>query len=218
MRNADEQVAGSEKPVLEAPLPDNAFTVPASLRKAALWVIGTIFVLLSVLLVLNFVDTGEDKDPSKMEIVYLLVGFGIAFGICNLEWEKFQFRITKIGPVEFHNIVSAQAEERDAALNEVGQHIKKLEKQIRESALKANIPAPEMKSSSEDLKKELAEFLMANSHAAYSPLRIRNMQHDKFAEYEVADIHRALREMVAEGTVTTRVSQKGNTLYRMARE
>ena len=60
--------------------------------------------------------------------------------------------------------------------------------------------------------------MAANNRVSYSPSRIKYLQREKLEKYGAAEIRSALREMVADRKVETKVSRKGNTLYRIAGE
>jgi hypothetical protein len=147
----------------DSPLPENAFTVPVALRRTALWVIGAAFIVSLVLLMGRIWDPNPDSDPTKMELAYLLVAFAVAFGICKLEWEKFQFRITKIGPVELHQIVSTQANEHVSDIAELRTRIEALE--AARTTVKKGVVDKDKFSQREDLKGLLENFL--STHAPW---------------------------------------------------
>ena len=215
-------MAEPENVDLDSPPRDNAFEIPHRLRLAILFVLAIAILLFLWLLCIKFSDGAKDSDPSKMELIYVIIGLSIAFAVCCLKWETYRFRIAKIGPVEFYDIVGKQAEEREKALGEISARIDQLEKQLEaqtgDSFSSKDTDAVPESTSFENLKQQLTEFLASRDRTAFSPLRIQNLRNDKYAPHGLTDIKRALRALLADGIVETKISQRGNTLYRIARE
>jgi hypothetical protein len=117
----------------------------------------------------DFWDTEADTDPSKMDLIQFLVVLAVAFGICKLEWENFQFRIRKIGPVELDQIISTQADERERDISELRKRVQALERAQSGRVLEAqSLSSPEP----EELKGLLERFLSNYAAWSFSPTRI----------------------------------------------
>jgi hypothetical protein len=80
MQPEDEEEDESPKPLEDSPLPENAFRVPAALRRTALWIMGAALILSLGLLIWRALDPSPDTDPTRMELVYLLVTFATSKG------------------------------------------------------------------------------------------------------------------------------------------
>ncbi|HAG29378.1 MAG TPA: hypothetical protein DCL39_07955, partial [Alteromonas macleodii] len=71
-----------------------------------------------------------------------------------------------------------------------------------------------------ELRKELLRFLQAYSQWSFSPSRIKawgskQAGFTSLGKYETSFIRLTLQKMVAEDILVTRISKKGNTLYRV---
>lgn len=153
-------------------------------------------------------------EPAKFDLISLVIFCFLGVAVCLLPWERYRVDVRKIGPFEFRQALSTQAEERESELAEVWKRIKELEQLIPQEH------AGETDSQNKQpnfLTEHLQGFLANNETVAYSPLRIKNLQKETFGLYDTSDIRGALRGMVADGTVETKVSKKGNTLFRISK-
>jgi hypothetical protein len=155
-------------------------------------------------------DINDEKDPSKTDLAKFLFVLAIAGSICSLEWEKFPFRITKIGPIELGDVVSAQASERARDISELRKRVEALESALTPDK-KAEFEAKHR--DCERLKQSLEQFLSDRPYN-FSPERITKF--DEFKNDNLDEVRRALQEMVAEKKAEIRISKAGDTLYRIA--
>jgi hypothetical protein len=206
----------------EKSLEETAFTIPRGFRLIALSVIGAVIVICAALLILDSMDSDEDKDPSKKDLIGFLFVLTVAGAICSLEWEKLPFRISKIGPIELSDVVSGQAHEHAVAFDELRKRIDKLEEDQRKLASeKPQLATPSATKPNEaDLEALVSRFLSKYNDWSFSPLRIAKWGSlqagfEDLSRYQPDEIRRVLQAMVAEGKLDTRVSQKGHTLYRL---
>ncbi|MCS0433164.1 hypothetical protein [Vibrio diabolicus] len=133
-------------------------------------------------------------------------------------WSKLGMRISKIGGVEFRDIVQGQASEHAEELSYLEDRIEYLEAKIKESDELSALTDPPREAA---LRKLLLEFLQKYSEWAFSPSRIRvwgskQQGFSSLSNYEHPFIRSTLQKLVSEGKLETRVSKKGNTLYRIA--
>ncbi|MFM2484349.1 hypothetical protein [Celerinatantimonas yamalensis] len=134
-----------------------------------------------------------------------------------IPWSKLGIRISKIGGIEFTQIVREQALEHAEDLIYLEDRIESLEAQARSTnemaELTETIHEP-------GLQKLLLEFLTKYKKWAFSPSRIRvwgskQQGFSAISRYEYPFIRSTLQKMVSENILETRISKKGNTLYRV---
>lgn len=223
MQSVDEdRDLGHSQEQREKSLEEAAFTIPRSFRLTAFWVIVAIFLGCLLLLAWDFWDNEPDADPTKTDLIGFLFILLIAGAICALEWEKLPFRISKIGPIELSEVVSGQAHEHAIAFDELRKRIEKLEEVQRKLAAQnhPSIVAPPASPDPQELEGLLERFFARYDSWSFSPLRIAKWGSlqpgfEELGDYQLEQIRRVLQAMVAEGKLETRVSQKGNTLYRI---
>jgi hypothetical protein len=177
----------------------------------------------SILLIWDFSDPAPDADPSKNDLIGFLLILVAAGGICALEWEKFPFRISKIGPIELGDVVSGQVHEHAVAVDELRKRIEKLEEGQRRLALddSLSVEPPSTQSNEREMEAPLERFL-SKYNSPFSPSRIvtwgsRQTGFEALSQYQPDQVRRVLQSMIADGKLETGVSQKGNALYRIAR-
>ena len=156
------------------------------------------------------------KDLGLMPLVLFSV---TAIFLVFAPWRKLGVRITKIGGIEFEQIVATQASEHAEELAYLQDRIEILETKIRKLD-----ELTEFTESFEEpkLREELEQFLTKYQKWAFSPSRIRawgskQQGFSVLANYEYPFIRSTLQKMVSDGTLETRISRKGNTLYRIAK-
>lgn len=146
-------------------------------------------------------------DPEKFGLSSLLIFTLTLLLIVNLPWSKFGMRIKKIGMIELEEKVNGQAKN-------VSKDIADL--QIIIDEIKTSNGLIEEKTELEDL---LAKFLRCFKAWAFSPSRIRDWGSTKdgfydLNNYSLEEIKTGLRRLLAKDIISTRISKKGNTLYR----
>jgi hypothetical protein len=132
----------------------------------------------------------------------------VGLAVCALPWDHYQFRIRKIGPVEFDDILSTQARERDEGLHELRQHVEAIAAAHPDNGDKA--------SREEELAGLIKGFL---SRARNKPYSSRAISHfvSEYSRHEIErdEIQIVLRAMVAREEIETRIGKRGHTLYRL---
>ena len=155
-----------------------------------------------------------DWEPAKFDLISLIIFCFLGLAVCLLPWENYQVKIAKIGPFELREALSAQAQEREFDIHELSKHIEKLEG----AAPGGDDEAPAAAAESNTLLGLLKNFFKDNERYSFNASRIWSRDPNNFGSFETSEIRRALRETVSEGAAETRVSQKGNTLYRAAKK
>lgn len=156
-------------------------------------------------------------SPKEIGITSIMVFSFIGFFLILIPWEKMGMRIKKIGNIEFVEVVKEQSKEHELDISLIEQRLAELEDKVRK-----NDPIDGLIETAETphLEAKLLSFLTINSPTAYSPSRIRlecrNLpEYKTVSSQEVQFIRSTLRKLVSNGKLTTTVSAKGNTLYRI---
>ncbi|MEH0157317.1 hypothetical protein V6R21_24600 [Limibacter armeniacum] len=149
-------------------------------------------------------------DPEKFGLPTTLIALIVILIVINLPWDKMGFRVKKIGMIELENVVKTQARGNSKELAD-------LQRQIDE--LKAKLPekTEDNDSSLDDL---VTKFLNQYSQWAFSALRIKKWGalqsgFEGLKNYETQEIRESLRRLLSKNIVVTRISKKGNTIYKI---
>ena len=162
-------------------------------------------------------DPDKYAAPSNLNISTMFIFSMIALCIVWIPWQKMGLKITKIGGIEFKDIVERQATEHTEELAYLQDRIEDLENQNREndgiSKLRETLEEPV-------LRETLLSFLNKYHKWAFSPSRIsvwgaKQQGYSSLSTYTHPMIRNTLQKMVAENELETRISKKGNTLYRV---
>lgn len=156
-------------------------------------------------------------SPNEIGLSGIFLFSVSALFIVWIPWSRLGIRVSKIGGIEFKEIVQGQASEHAEELSYLEDRIEALEAQIRKSdemlELTESLEEPQ-------LRNLLLDFLAKYKKWAFSPSRIRvwgskQQGFSALSKYEHPFIRSTLQKMVAENLLETRVSGKGNTLYRI---
>lgn len=149
-------------------------------------------------------------DPEKFGLPTTLIALIVILIVINLPWDKMGFRVKKIGMIELENVVKTQARGNSKEFAD-------LQRQIDE--LKAKLPekTEDNDSSLDDL---VTKFLNQYSQWAFSALRIKKWGalqsgFEGLKNYETQEIRESLRRLLSKNIVVTRISKKGNTIYKI---
>ncbi|WP_417566620.1 hypothetical protein [Marinobacter sp.] len=134
-----------------------------------------------------------------------------------IPWSKLGLKITKIGGVEFQQVLSTQASEHAEELSYLAEQIEALEDRVRQGDELAEIH--EMLQGNE-LRDLLLKFLKHFAPTAFSPRRIRawgskQPGFEALGRYDFQNIRATLQKMQTENLVSTAISKQGSTLYRL---
>jgi hypothetical protein len=132
-------------------------------------------------------------------------------------WAKLGLRITKIGGVEFEQVLNTQASEHAEELSYLAEQIESLEDRVRQNDEVAEMH--EMLQGN-DLQDLLLRFLRHYSPTAFSPRRIRiwgskQPGFEALGHYDFQNIRSTLQKMQTDNLVSTAISKQGSTLYKL---
>lgn len=211
------QETNFEKPEEELETTSTSFDIPGWL-KVIVTIICIALIAFVVIYTLKYLDTPKElASPKELGLSGIFLFSISALFLVWVPWSKLGIRISKFGGIEFKEIVQEQASEHAEELSYLEDRIEALEAQIRKS--------DEMVSFTEsfqepNLRKLLIEFLTKYEEWAFSPSRIRawgskQQGFSALSSYDHPFIRSTLQKMVSENILETRISKKGNTLYRV---
>lgn len=148
-----------------------------------------------------------------------------------LPWENENIAISQIGPIALERKIEGQAREQEIELAEIQSEIQSIRDKLSNRTIEQhkNSSGTEFSHSGDEeemryIPKELEEMLFKFwgefDRWAFSPSRIsqfgpKQNGFEKLSKYNINQIRAALRQLVLQGKLVTRVSKKGNTLYRV---
>lgn len=172
-----------------------------------------------IYLVINYIDCPKiNASPKKLGLSSVFLFSLTALLLVWFPWQQLGMRITKIGGVEFKEIVTEQASEHAEEVTFLQDRIEVLESKVHQldemSEFTESFEEPK-------LRELLFSFLTKYSKWAFSPSRIRawgaqQQDYSSLLNYGYPFIRSTLQKMVSENMLETRVSKKGNTLYRVS--
>ncbi len=157
--------------------------------------------------------------PSEFGVPTIFTMSVVGLLLAWVPWAKLGLRVTKIGGVEFEQVLNTQASEHAEELSFLAEQIEALEDRVRQSDELAEIH--ELLQGNE-LRALLLRFLEHFSPTAFSPRRIRawgakQPGFEALKRYDFQNIRVTLQKMQTENLVSTAISKQGSTLYRLAR-
>ncbi|WP_321389181.1 hypothetical protein [uncultured Desulfuromusa sp.] len=159
-------------------------------------------------------------SPSELGLASITIFCLTVTVILLIPWAKFGIRISKIGFIEFEQIVAAQASENNEILTYLEERIETIEDALRQTegtySLNQIFNEPE-------LYNLLKKFFMQYHDTAISALKIRTWGasqsgFEKLSKFDHGFVRHILRKLVNEGFLSTKLSKKGNTLYKFSEE
>lgn len=206
-----------EHPEEELENVNERFRIPCMLKWCiTLAAIGLI--ALCGVLVVKYVNAPDKfASPSDLGVSSVFLFSASALILVWMPWHALGLRITKIGGIEFKEIVAEQATEHAEEMVYLQDRIEALENNLRQlngvTVLAESFEEPK-------LRALLLEFLTKYKESAFSPSRIRawgSLQQGFAAlgKYNHPFLRSTMQKMVSEGVLETRISKKGNTLYRI---
>lgn len=192
---------------------------PENIRKIGFWV-SLIFSVTIIAYFLAFISHCVNTSPKDLELSNLLLFSAASFLFFSIPWHKLGLSLKKFGPLEFERKLEGQSEERIKDISALENKIAELEAailavsghQIRVSAIHPTIEEQEM-------REFIVKFLNEFEQWSFSPSRMESWGAQQVGYSKLASnsslLRRLLRSLVSEGVLETRISKKGNTLYRI---
>jgi hypothetical protein len=155
--------------------------------------------------------------PSESGAFSMFIFSISALCLAWIPWKKLGVKITRIGGVEFKEIVKVQATEHAEELSYIQERLETLEHKVYSESKQFFV---QNVLTGKPLTKLLLTFLETYEKWAFSPSRIKmwgakQQGFSSLSDYELPFIRITLQKMLTEGTIETTLSKKGNTLYRL---
>lgn len=197
----------------------SGMTIPGWFR-AVVVLLGLGLLVPSVIYIARYTyEPNRFVRPDELDLPLLIVTGALLTLAALTPWRALGLRISKVGFVEFQQVVEAQAKEHTEDFAEILARIEELEQKARGIGGTAAISEHVTEIDIYDL---LLKFLKEHSPTAYSPVRIqqwgaRQAGYEKLGQYSQGAIRILLHKMVSQGVAATTVSKLGNTLFRALR-
>ncbi len=190
---------------------DASFELPKELRKKISWPTGILVFLILTLYFYLILCQPSLINPSEYGLPEILLAAVILLTFINIPWNKLGFRIKKIGVIELEQVIKGQAQSNSSEFADLQRQIDELKKWHQGIEYK--------KSTENDLDELVVKFLKRYGQWAFSALRIQTWggsreEFQRFQNYKTEDIRESLRRLHSKGLVVTRISKKGNTIYK----
>lgn len=158
--------------------------------------------------------------PQEIELFNIIVVSVLILLFVWMPWESMGIRVSKIGSVEFEQVLRGQATEAAEEFSELRERIVDLEKGLKGLD---EISGVSEHLSAISLRPILERFLVSHAPKAFSPVKIKSWGasrpgYEELSSYSQGTIRAVLQSMVASGYASTRISRLGNTLYKVADE
>jgi hypothetical protein len=174
-----------------------------------------------VLILLSVYALRKDAKPSELGLGTVLVFCLAALAVILIPWEALGLRLTKIGFLEFSQVIRTQKKEQGESIAFLQEQIDAL-KQIVETNKGAQAVEPLTPHPSHVLPVVLWRFLKNYPGRFFSPLLInkwgaKQPGFQELSSFSKEEISQALLKMLSENQVRTKLSKRGNTLYGVSR-
>ena len=210
-------------------------------RTGLIWL--SAIVAFATLAYLTYFVFNTHPKPSEIDAGYILLFSCAAFALLVIPWQKIEFIPTEIAGVKFERILGAQKKEQIEEFVAIRNDIKNLRArldaldvpgrlpQISAAADRPSlpdivvIPTPEptkpkiaAQSVSDELTTLLIKFFTTFKGSFFSVSRIRNWggqqkDFESLKQFTHGQIKAKVFDLVAENTLRTAISQRGNTIY-----
>lgn len=166
-----------------------------------------------------FIFKAFPSPPSELGLSNLLLFSSACFLFFSVPWHKLGLSLKRFGPLEFERKLEGQSEEHIKDISALEDKIAQLEAAMRASGGDFKPTEVTLTSGEQNMRKLIVDFLTDYEQWSFSPLRMQTWgsQRPGYSGLasEPAMLRRFLRSLVSEGILETRVSKKGNTLYRI---
>lgn len=192
--------------------------LPAHIQRLGFWfsVLGSLIVIAYLAAFASGHVAASPNDLGLGSILLFLLASVLFFSI---PWAGMGLRLKKFGPLEFERKLEGQSEERIKDVAALEDRIRKLELALGNAASPLPVAGLALDPEEVELQELVVKFLTEFGEWAFSPLRIENWGASQPGYSGLSGqserLRSTLRRLVAEGVLETRISRKGNTLYRI---
>lgn len=201
---------------------NNYFEIPKSI-KHTVTLIATI-ITLCILGDFTYIILWHPDNDLNLGLSPIFIFCVSIILIFQFPYKKMGIRPTKIGLIELETKIEGQSTDKSeeiaelqVKINELESRLDALSKLVPNGITSADNQTPPVRKNITPLVKD---FLNTYSNYAFSPLRIKTLAiatngFEDLAHANLLDIKSAIRELLATGIVKTKISKKGNTLYKI---
>ncbi len=195
--------------------PSEEATLPLRLKVTLVLVFGVPASIALVLLVVYALR--KDAKPSELGLGTVLIFCLAALAVLLIPWDTLGLRLTKIGFLEFSEVIRTQKKEQSESITFLQGQIDALKQAAATSRGASDVehwaPHP-----SYALPIVLGRFLKNYPGRFFSPLLInkwgaKQPGFEELGSFSKEEISQALMKMISENHVRTKLSKRGNTLY-----
>ena len=186
--------------------------VPEAFRRKGLWVAGSTAGLM-IVYYLAFIAGLVDASPRDLGLSSLLLFSLVCFLFFATPWNDLGRVLRRFGPVEFERKLEGQSRERIRELAALEERISALENAQAPVTTDTSGPAEDA-----ELRDQLVAFCQAHDQQAFTPAELASRAARQGYDALAGDsqkLRQALRHLVAIDALETRVSEDGQTLYRI---
>ena len=190
-------------------------TLPAGLKLGLASLFGLPAALILFLLI-RYSLTAEAK-PSELGLGTVLIFCLAGLATILIPWDLLGMRLTKIGPLEFKQVINTQKKEQSETVQFLQNQIDEIKKAIETGGGSKTVRSFQEQPSAA-LPVLLERFFRNYPRRFFSPYTIiswggRQPAFKELASFKKEEVTQTLLSMLATGQVQTRISRKGNTLY-----
>ncbi|MCG8017723.1 MAG: hypothetical protein JAY97_16030 [Candidatus Thiodiazotropha sp. 'RUGA'] len=191
---------------------------PDSIRKVGFW-ISLVFSSTIIIYYVAFIFQYVSPTPKDLGLPNLLLFSAVCFLFFAIPWRKLGLSLKKFGPIEFERKLEGQSEEHIKDISALEIKIAQLEAALKASV--SEVKAVEIQPSPDEneIRDLIINFLTEYEQSSFSPLRMETWGAQRPGYSKLAGnstlLRTLLRTLVSEGVLETRISKKGNTLYRI---
>lgn len=181
-------------------------------------IISFIISILIIAYIVAFMFGCVKVPPKELDLTNLLLFSLTCFLFFAIPWNKLGLSLKKFGPIEFEKLLEGQSEENIINISELEDKIEALELKLLDVTGNHNV-LNEITSDQPEFETLITNFLKEFSEWSFSPLRMEHWGAKQPGYSELANnpkrLRSILRKLVAKGILETKISKKGNTLYRI---
>jgi hypothetical protein len=198
--------------------PSEESRLPLKLKVTLALVFGIPALVILILLGFSMRQGAKASELGLGPVLLFCLG---ALAVILIPWDTLGLRLTKVGFLEFSQVIRTQKKEQSESIAFLQEQIDALKQETeankRVSEVEQWITPP-----SHVLPNLLIRFLRNYRGQFFSPTKINKWGAEQpgfreLASYSKEEISQALGKMLSENQVRTQISERGNTLYGISR-
>lgn len=191
---------------------------PENIRKTGFWV-SLVISLAIIIYYVAFIFQRVSPTPKDLGLSNLLLFSAGCFLFFAIPWHNLGLSLKKFGPLEFERKLEGQSEEHIKDISEIENKLAQLEAAMKASGGIETTAERQPTQDEKEMRDLIIKFLTEYERWTFSPRRMETWGAQIPGYSKLANnssmLRRLLRSLVSEGVLETRVSKKGNTVYRI---